>query len=463
MFASDEERKLNPMDFEKRFAEIMSNGGFDAIVGNPPYFSISTLEANQQNYFKLNYKNSDKISDIYCLFYEKAIKLLKSKGLLSFITSSQWLQTNYGKTLRKFFIDYSNPIELLNFGGIKIFKNATVDTTILKICKEEFKNNLRAFTFDSKIKTLNNVDYIINNNFTYLDNLKENKWIIITNKDRDLKEKIKSKSEPLKEKNITIHYGIKTGLNEAFIINTNLKNQLCSLDKYSEDIIRPVLRGRDTHKFYYEWANLWLIVSKNGIDIKNYSAIYEHLKSFSNKIKNRADKGDNWWNLRACSYYGLFDSEKIIYPETSARRSEFVLDTNKMFIDKTCFMITGQDLKFLNGILTSKITEWYLETELRKLGKIGIQYSKQFVLETPIPKINFQKETEKQSHDRIVSLVDQMLETKKQLQSLKTDRDKTYYENKCKDLNQVIDSEVYKLYGLSEEEIRIVEGKNNGS
>ncbi|TAE00444.1 MAG: hypothetical protein EAZ97_05935, partial [Bacteroidetes bacterium] len=194
---------------------------------------------------------------------------------------------------------------------------------------------------------------------------------------------------------IKINRGLLTGLNEAFIVDHSLKEKLCAENSQNSELFVPILRGRDVHQYQANWANLWLILTKNGVDIEKYPSIKKHLESFEN-IKKRSDQGENWWNLRACAYYEDFEKPKIIYPETTVRRSEFYLDLEKHYIDKTCFMITAnrsEDLYYLLGILTSGLIEWYLEEELRTLGKITVQYSKQYIENIPIPVI----ENEKQS------------------------------------------------------------------
>lgn len=453
----DEERKLNPMDFETAFPEIMRNGGFDAVVGNPPYFSLTTLSRIEQNYFLNTFKTYDNTGDIYCLFFEKGLIINKIKGILSFITSNQWLQTNYGKKLKSFILENSNPDLLINFGGLKIFQNATVDTSILILTKETLKNELRACHFKNDFTKDGNIENYIINNLVTLKDLQTDRWIIANNKFIELKNKIKQKGIILQKWDIKINYGIKTGFNEAFIINEEVKNKLCYEDNKSIEIIRPILRGRDVHKYTKEWANLWLIVTKNGVNIKKYNAIFNHLFSHVSSLKKRADQGENWWNLRACIYYDDFEKEKIIYPETTVRRSEFLLDKEKFFIDKTCFMITGKDLTYLNGILASSLMEWFLESELRLLGKNSIQYSKQFIEQIPIPKINFTNQTEKSRHDKVVQLVEQMLDSKKKLAEAKTEKDKSYLERRCTNLDIQIDELVYELYGLTSSEIDIIE------
>jgi len=451
----EQERKLNPFDFKLAFAKVFKKGGFDAIVGNPPYFSLTTLDKLHNDYYKLNYKVFEKSTDIYCLFYERAIKFLKANGLVSFITSSQWLQTNYGKVLINFFKNNSNPNTLINFGGHKIFKDATVDSSILIIENSKLKNKLEATLFKKNWNEKILIDNYHHKNKIKIDIVKNEKWIIADNSVLDLKKKIKTKTESLKNLKVRINYGLKTGFNEAFIIDEETKNKLIKDDKNASLIIKPIFRGRDVHRYTSTWANLYLIVSQNGIDVENdYPSIFNYLNSFGEKIKSRSDQGQKWYNLRACSYYDLFETEKIIYPETTARRSEFLYVKEECYIDKTCFMITGKDLKFINGILASKLMEWFLETELRLLGKTGVQYSKQYIENVPIPKIN---KSNQETHDKIVNLVDQMLASKKQQQTAVTERDKNYLEEKCRNIDNQINELVYELYGLSDEEIKIVE------
>ena len=451
----EQERKLNPFDFKLAFSKVFKKGGFDAIVGNPPYFSLSTLDKLQNDYFKLNYKVFEKGTDIYCLFYERAIKFLNEKGLVSYITSNQWLQTNYGKVLISFLKENSNPITLINFGGHKIFKDATVDSNILIVENSKPKNKLEATLFKKNWNDKILIDDYHQENKLTIDILKSEKWIIADDFVIALKKKIKTKTESLKNLKVKINYGLKTGFNEAFIINEETKNKLIEEDKNASGIIKPIFRGRDVHRYTATWANLYLIVSQNGIDIENdYPSIYNYLNSFGNKVKTRSDQGQKWYNLRACSYYDLFETEKIIYPETTVRRSEFLFIKEECYIDKTCFMITGKDLKFINGILASRLMEWFLETELRLLGKTTIQYSKQYLENVPIPKLT---KSNQETHDTIVNLVEQMLQAKKQQQTVVTERDKSYLEEKCKNIDSQINDLVYELYSLSEEEIKIVE------
>jgi hypothetical protein len=414
---------------------------FDVIVGNPPYFSLSTQNSKISDFYKEKFKVYERTSDIYCLFFEKALQLLKPKGIVSFITSNQWLQTNYGKTLRNFILENANPTLLINFAGFRIFPDAVVDTSILTLQKEHCLHYLKACIFDKTFQKNANIQTYIQENTLILTDLNADRWTIAENDTLLLKEKIKNAGSKLKDWDIKINYGIKTGLNDAFIIDEQTKNNLIQKDPKSAELLQPILRGRDVHQYHKNWADLYLITTKNGVQIEEYKAVFEHLESFGEFIRNRSDQGENWWNLRACSYYDSFHQEKIIYPETTVRRSEFYLDKTGFYIDKTCFMITGEHLAFLNGILASQLMEWYLETELRNLGKNSIQYSKQYMEEVPLPPktiidTNLYKKISEFS-ERLTVLYQNSVSNKLQIEEIKQNL------NAC----------VFELYNLGELEI----------
>lgn len=431
-------------DLDKR-AFDWQHQQFDIIIGNPPYFSLSTQPENILQEYQKNYKVFEKTSDIYCLFFEKGLQLLKPKGILAYITSKQWTNTNYGKKLRQFLVENANPSLFIDFNGIKIFKDATVDSSILVIKNEKCTFQMQACSLPNDFDMLkNNIKEYTDKNLITLKDLNAEKWTIAQENILTLKQKIKNAGNFLKDWNIKILRGLLTGLNEAFIIDENKKNELIKKDKKSAELIMPLLRGRDVHQYSIKYANLYLILTKNGIDIKNYKAIFEHLKSFGEDIKNRTDQGENWWNLRACAYYDKFAEQKIIYPETTGRGADFYLDKEGMYIDKTCFMITGEHLAFLNGILTSSLMSWYLKTEIRTLGKTGFQYSKQYMENVPLPifeKINTKLYT------KISEITIQLTDLSKQgLQKT----------NSFLDLKNELDKVVFELYGLDKKEIGVI-------
>ena len=280
-------------------------------------------------------------------------------------------------------------------------------------------------------------------------------WVILSSLEQTIKQKIKRIGKPLKNWNITINYGIKTGFNDAFIISEETKCEILKNCRDNEErkrtdaIIRPILRGRDIQRYTYVNNGLWLINTHNGmkgklakICINDYPAIKAHLDRYWDKISTRADKGDTPYNLRNCAYLDDFDKPKIIYPETTVGRSQFYYDDSKFMLDKTCFFISGEKLKFLEGMLTSKIIEWYLERMCRLLGKRTIQYSKQWIEDIPIASPN-----EKQEKD-VIEIVDEISENIK--------NNSAESQQKLNFLIKKLNAKIGEMYNLNEQELDFI-------
>jgi hypothetical protein len=199
-------------------------------------------------------------------------------------------------------------------------------------------------------------------------------------KELAIKQKIEKIGIPLKDWDININYGIKTGFNEAFIIDENIKNELIKKDSKSLEIIKPLLRGKDIKKYSVIFANKWLINSHNNppVNIENYQAIKEHLDQYYDKLEKRSDKGITSYNLRSCAYLSSFEKDKIIYPEIASNPNAFEYDKNGYYLDKTAFLIEGNNLKYIISILNSKSLLHYMKQSIRQVGH-GYQLSKIFV------------------------------------------------------------------------------------
>ena len=378
--------------------------GFDIVIGNPPYFSLtenSTKRDKKGNIMKHNilYKNQnyqtfDNSGNIYCLFYEKGYQLLKQGGICNFITSNKWMRAAYGDSIRKFFIIQTNPLIFIDFGGIKVFKTATVDVNILLYAKEKSTFNTLACTV--KDKELKELSLYVRQHALYTQFKNADSWVILS----DIEQRIKANGTPLKDWDISINYGIKTGFNDAFIIDGKKRAELIAQDPKSEEIIRPILRGRDIKRYGYEFADLYLINTHNGvkekgikrIDIDDYPAIKAHLDSFYPEIEKRADQGDTPYNLRNCAYIEDFSKPKIIYQELT-QGSSFYLDKNSQFwVSNTGYLITGKNLEYLILFLNSKIIEFVFKKFYSvSLGSTGIRWLAQCIENLPIP---FVKDTD---------------------------------------------------------------------
>jgi len=379
--------------------------GFDIVIGNPPYVQIQKFSGQQcqKDWQNENYETFARTGDIYSLFYERGWQLLKDNGFLCYITSNKWMRANYGKVTRIFFAEKTNPIKLIDFGGYKVFESATVDTNILLFEKADNRNDLEAVSIKKDFRKNSDIPNYVNENSINIDNLSEDSWIISSKAEYEIKKRIEEIGTPLKEWDISINYGIKTGFNEAFIISGEKKDELIAEDLKSAEIIKPILRGRDIKRYKAEFADLWLINSHNGykkgdgrvdaIDINCYPAVKEHLDQYWEKIERRSDQGKTPYNLRNCAYIENFEEEKIIYPETT-QGACFFKERQHFFIDKTGFILIGNNLSFVVSLLSSNLVLSYYKKYCGGviLGKKGFQFNKHAIVKLPIPQISKEKQ-----------------------------------------------------------------------
>lgn len=267
-------------------------------------------------------------------------------------------------------------------------------------------------------------------------------WVILSPIEQSIKRKIEAVGKPLKDWDINIYRGILTGYNEAFIINGKKKDELIAEDPKSAEIIRPILRGRDIKRYGYDFADLWLINSHNGIkekgikpiNIEDYPAIKKHLDSFYPILEKRFDKGETPYNLRNCAYMDDFSKPKIVWGEISDR-TKFSLDLNGDFVNEaTTFLMTGTSLPFLLGFLNSKLSE-YLFSKIGTTTGVGTVRWKKFTIEQlPVPEITISQ----------VKILESMV--------LKIVKDTDNYE-----IEKEINYKIYEFLEFSEEEIIFIE------
>ncbi|ECW8954354.1 class I SAM-dependent DNA methyltransferase [Campylobacter lari] len=460
----------NPFEWRFEFSEVLDEGGnfkgFDLIIGNPPYIRQEDIKELKPNLAK-NYKVYKGTSDIYTYFYELGFNVLKQNGVLSFITSNKYTRAGYGEALREFLLKNTTLLEYIDLNGIKVFESATVDTSILSFEKAKTKDNsFKYLAPNTELLKENdfNIESILNFNKITQNSLSKESFTFNDESTNALKAKIEKHGTPLKDwHGLNIYRGILTGLNEAFIITTEKRDEILAKCKDETEkertakLIRKMLRGRDIKRYSYEWAGLWVINTHNGyksksgekieaINIDEYPSLKQHLKPYYKTLEKRTDKGKTPYNLRNCAYLEEFEKEKIVYPETT-QGAYFVYDNKGIFLEKTAFFIVCENLKYLLGLLSSNLITYYYKNFSQgcKLGIKGYQYNKHALENLPLPKINSKNE---KLANELVSLVDEILKAKEQDKNAdtKTQEDK-------------INSIVYKLYNLNEEEIKIIEGK----
>ena len=305
--------------------------GFGVVIGNPPYIQLQKDGGRLGRlYAPCNFESFIKTGDIYCLFYEKANQLLSKGGHVCFITSNKWMRAAYGKKLRNYFIGYTRPVQLLEMGP-DVF-DATVDTNILMVRKavSDAHTIFKATTIgsDFDIHTGDIARYLSDKGMAMELPTKGEPWAILSPAELALKRKIENVSKTLKDWTIDIYYGIKTGCNEAFVIDEAKREELISQDPRSVEIIKPFLRGRDIKRYQLQWMGLYLISTFPvlNLNIGDYPAVKNYLLEFgkdrlaqtgeilADGTKSRKKTGNQWFELQdQIAYYPEFAREKVIW------------------------------------------------------------------------------------------------------------------------------------------------------
>ncbi|EFO6883738.1 class I SAM-dependent DNA methyltransferase [Campylobacter jejuni] len=461
----------HPFEWRFEFPEILDDDGnfkgFDLIIGNPPYIRQEEIK-ELKNTLSKNYKVYKGTADIYTYFYELGFNVLKENGILSFITSNKYTRAGYGEALREFLLKNTCILKYIDLNGIKVFDSATVDTSILSFEKIKIKENtFKYLSLNNEL--LKNYDFEISAIKEFLNisqnSLSKESFAFNDESTNALKTKIEKLGTPLKDwHGLNINYGIKTGLNEAFIITTEKKDEILANCKDEDEkertakLIRKMLRGRDIKRYRYEWAGLWVINTHNGykskngekveaINIEHYPSLKKHFDEFYPQLEKRSDKGLTPYNLRNCAYIEEFEKEKIVWNPVSG---EYLFSYIKehIFFNNSLFMMTLDvfSLKYILAFMNSNCYKWLitLKTNLIQTGSYAYG-AKDKIERLPIPKINSKNE---KLANELINLVDEILKVKEQDKNANTQE----LENKTNSL-------VYKLYNLTEEEIKIIEGK----
>ncbi|EAI5127085.1 class I SAM-dependent DNA methyltransferase [Campylobacter jejuni] len=462
----------HPFEWRFEFPEILDDDGnfkgFDLIIGNPPYIRQEELKELKPHLAK-NYKVYKGTSDIYTYFYELGFNVLKDRGgVLSYITSNKYTRAGYGEALREFLLKNVKFLEYTDLNGIKVFDSATVDTSILCFEKSKSKDNkFKYLALSNEILKTCAYDIGLYKDFAEFsqNSLSKESFTFSDENTSALKAKIERIGTPLKEwYGLNINYGIKTGHNEAFIITTEKRNEILANCKDEAEkertakLIRKMLRGRDIKRYSYEWAGLWVIGTFPSLklDIEQYPALKQYLSQFLPRIEQSGEKGcrkktsNKWFETQDnIAYYEEFEKEKIVYPNMNKEFIAF-FDNEFFLLNQKCFILSHQsnnkkELLYLTALLNSNVNFYYFKQIGAKLGASGYEMSKIFVEKLPIPKINSKNQ---KIADELINLADEILKAKEQDKNANT-----------QELENKINSIVYKFYNLTEEEIKIIEGK----
>ncbi len=452
----------NALEWRFEFPEVLDDEGdflgFDCIIGNPPYIrqeQIREIKPLLQKQYQGFYNST---ADIYTYFFALSYHLLKDKGFNAFITSNKYVRAKYGAQLRELLLKKTTIVSYMELNALKVFESATVYTSIMSFIKQTppkesgFKYYEPTPDDKSDLKSARSLPMKQNA-------LSTESFIFADATLLDLRDKMESVGTPLKNWDIQINYGIKTGANEAFIIPTEKREEILNACKTQEErkrteaLIKPILRGKDIKRYSYEWADLWVIATFPSLklDIDDYPSLKTYLSQFRPRIDQSGEKdcrkktNNQWFETQdTIAYHEEFEKEKIVYPCIMAKEPCFVYEEKGFYAPAPANIITGDkiEIKYITALLNSKCI-YFAMRKFYMGGGIEGELKTNNLEKIPIPKITPQNQ---KLADKITDCAKAILEAKEKDPKANTQK-----------LEKEIDALVYQLYNLTDEEIKIIE------
>ena len=454
-------------DFQIYFGEIWdAQDGFDVVIGNPPYVRQETLTAAQKKRYKGAFASYHGSADLFVYFIERGMGLLRDGGVFAYIVSNKWMRAGYGKNLREWLAN-RHLTELIDFGDRPVFQGVTAYPCILRMQKTAPAEGFDAVEVDSLDYDALSA-YVEQNRYEVLRRSLHNKgWALVNRETQALLDRLADAGTPLgeylKERNTGIYYGIKTGLNKAFVIDRATRYDLIDAAPNSADLIQPFLKGRDVNRYEPPEPRRYVIVIPSGWTNANagdaddkwawfadrYPALANHLAPYEDRARARYDQGEYWWELRSCSYYEEFERPKMIY-QTFQTGPAFTLDRNESCMTNSLWMIPGENLPLL-ALLNSSMGWFLISTVCTEIQR-GFQLIAKYFERIPIPDLTEAQEAE------LASWAERQLALHAKQSAAPDEATREALQSEIDAVDARIDERVYDLYGLSAAEIAIVEG-----
>ena len=458
-------------DWPREFPNVFDAGGFDVVIGNPPYVRQESLDATFKEYARAKYRSYTGRADLYVCFYERAHELLRPGGYFGFVSSNKFMRAAYGKGLREYLLEVAELEEIIDFGRLPVFEGVAAYPSIVITQKAESHPQKQEFIY-APVNELpeDDLDEAVNQQHSILDerSLQGDSWTLAPMEEMGIFLKMQDSGVHLSEYlgKTKIRRGLTIGLNEAFIIEPGTYQRIMRLNPQSAPLLHRVLKGIDIRRYHLNAREKYLIIIPKGWTrkhcgdedpeewmISQHPLVMNHLAPFSERAKKRQDQGDFWWELRACAYLNEFHKPKIIYADI-ASESRLTLDRENCHLTNSAYMIPVDDL-YLLGVLNSKVVFNYFKNHVSALGGSGgneggwLRWIHQYVSRIPIPRAAAD-DPRRQTIERAVQ---QALELAPQeAAALPGSQEKIALRHRLDRLDAEIDDAVCSLYGLTEEQ-----------
>jgi hypothetical protein len=474
-------QRVNVFDWRGEFPQVWppspsgrgdggEGGGFDVIVGNPPYIRMETFK-DWKGYLKAHYACHDERSDLYAYFIERAHSFLRPGGRFGMIVSNKFLRANYGRPLREYLYHNATIERVVDFAGLPVFVGATVRTIILISNRDAVEGGSILYSppispdefvavaagSQSVEQAVGEVTYAVDPGM-----LDQPVWSFVRKGDGSLLTRLKVNHTALAEYcSGQICMGVKSGLTNAFVVDEETRRAILESNPGAIEIIKPFVNGRDVRRYRVDYKRLYLIYTFRGVQIEKYPAIEQHLRSFKSALTKRATRQE-WYELQQpqLRFAPFMDSPKIIFPDI-ATTPRFALDESGYYGSNTTYFIPGRDL-YLLGLLNSSLAQFYFTRTCAGLegkNEVYLRFFGQYLEGFPTRTIDFTDPADVARHDRMVSLVEHMLDLHKRVAAEQVPHAKTMLQRQIETTDRQIDALVYELYGLTEAEVAVVEGR----
>lgn len=481
-FMDEEEMyRINVFDWAAAFPTIVPWGGFDAVIGNPPYIRIQAMKEyapKEVEFYKQAYKAASKGNyDIYVVFVEKGLELLNRNGKLGFILPSKFFTTDYGEALRGILTSSNVLDQIVDFGHEQVFERATTYTCLLFLAKSNNKSSISYLqTAPEEIETYAGALDEISS-----DILDSSPWLLVNDSSKTLFEKMNSVGNSLESIMSEMARGISTGADDVFIVKVLPNNTLVTKEGYpveiEEDLLRIPIYATDYNRYFFKSFNSDRIIFPYYVTNESYHLIpekdflskfpkgYKYLQSRKSELAKRKQTGE-WFGYSAPRSLHIHQQTDIMIPLLANRGIFTISPENKA---QFCMMASGgfslkierpieMKNEYILGLLNSTLLFWYLKLLSNKFRGGWITCTKQYFKQLPIYKIDLSNKQSAAWHEQIVSLVTQMLELHKRLAAAHTSHEKSLLQRQITTTDTHIDQLVYQLYALTPAEIAIVEG-----